>query len=98
MEEINSIYTILVAIITILGSAAAWNYYENRAKEKRESDLFIKNDCRDRIDKLEILLERASIEKDEMRKKILELTASVSKLEVKVSFLENENERLKQLK
>lgn len=98
MEEINSIYTILVAIITILGSAAAWNYYENRAKERRESDLFIKNDCKDRIDKLEILLERASIEKDEMRKKILELTASISKLEVKVSFLENENERLKQLK
>lgn len=97
MENINSIYSVIIAVITILGSAGAWKYYENRAKEKRDDDNFIKWDCRDRIAKLEVLLERSSVEKDDMRKTILELTAQVSELRVKIEFLEAENQKLKRL-
>jgi hypothetical protein len=97
MENIDSIYTLILAVVTILGSAAAWKYYENRARERRDDDNFIKWDCRDRITKLEVLLERSSQEKDDMRKLILELTSQIAELRVKVDFLEVENSKLKRL-
>lgn len=90
----DSIYTIIVAIITVLGSAGAWRYYERKAEARREEDNFMKFDCRERIAKLEALLERSSFEKDEMREKILTLTEEISELRVKVNFLEAENRRL----
>ena len=96
METLSgeSIYTIIVAIITVLGSAGAWRYYERKAEARREEDNFMKFDCRERIAKLEALLERSSFEKDEMRVKILNLTEEISELRVKVNFLEAENRRL----
>lgn len=97
LDGINSIYTIIITLITVLGSAAAWKYYDNRAIEKKEMENFIKTDCKERIDKLEILLERSAGEKDDLRDKVLELTAMVSELKVKINFLELENERLKRL-
>jgi hypothetical protein len=97
MENIDSLYSIILAVVAILGSAAAWKYYENRARERRDDDNFIKWDCRDRIAKLEVLLDRSSQEKDDMRKLILELTSQIAELRVKVDFLEVENSKLKRL-
>jgi hypothetical protein len=97
MENIDSLYSIILAVVAILGSAAAWKYYENRARERRDDDNFIKWDCRDRIAKLEVLLERSSQEKYDMRKTILELTSQIAELRVKVDFLEAENQKLKRL-
>jgi alanine-alpha-ketoisovalerate/valine-pyruvate aminotransferase len=94
MEAIQSFYTIIVAIITVLGSAGAWRYYEKKAQLKKEEDDFIRDDCRDRIIKLEALLERSSNEKDELRESVLQLTKEVAALHVKVEFLEKENRRL----
>lgn len=91
----NSLMTVLVTAITVLGSASAWRYYENRERRKQEDDNFIKLDCRDRIAKLEGILSKSSEEKEEMRKTILELTKQVSELATKVAFLENENKELK---
>ena len=51
-------------------------------------------DCRDRIAKLEALLIQSSKEKDEMRALILQLTAQVAELRVKVEFLSEENDKL----
>ena len=94
MEAIQSFYTVIVAIITVLGSAGAWRYYEKKAQLKKEEDDFIRDDCRDRILKLEALLERSSSEKDELRESVLQLTKEVAALHVKVEFLEKENRRL----
>jgi hypothetical protein len=55
----------------------------------------MKDECRERIAKLEVLLERSSIEKDDMRSKILDLTREVAELRVKVEFLEDKNIELK---
>jgi hypothetical protein len=96
--DINTLYGVLGAVVTMLGSAGAWKYYENRARDKRENDDFIKKDCRDRIAKLEALLGEASKEKDIMRETILLLTAQVAELRVKVEFLESENTKLKKAK
>jgi len=92
--EVTSIYTAIITVITVLGSASAWRFYEKRASAKEKSDNFMKDDCRERIIKLEILLEKSSQEKDTMRSEILNLTKEVSALRVKVEFLVKENNEL----
>jgi hypothetical protein len=90
----SSIWTVIVTIVTVLGSTSAWKYYEKRAEVKRDEDNFIKQDCRDRIIKLEALLKESSVEKEKMRETILNLTEKVSALTVKVEFLQKENVEL----
>jgi len=90
----QSIYTVIITALTLLGSASAWKYYEKRAISKEKSENFMKDECRERISKLEDLLEKSSIEKDEMRQEILKLTSEVSKLRVKVEYLERDNDGL----
>lgn len=92
--DINSLYTVIITIITVLGSASAWRFYEKRAMSKERTENFMKDDCRERISKLELLLEKSSLEKNEMRDKILELTREVAELRVKVEFLEDKNKEL----
>lgn len=94
METMESIYTVIITVITVLGSAGAWKYYERKAEMKRDDDSFIKADCRDRITKLEHLLTQSSKEKDDLRDTVLQLTREVAALHVKVDFLEKENRRL----
>ena len=89
-----SIWTVIVTVITVLGSASAWRFYEKRAMRKERDEEFIRHDCRDRIAKLEALLEESSREKDDMRSTILKLTEQVSALTVKVEFLQKENSSL----
>lgn len=88
------LFTVLGTAVTILGSASAWRYYEKRAMHKERDDDFIRHDCKDRIAKLEALLESSAKEKDEMRKMILDLTAQVAELRVTVNFLKVENDTL----
>lgn len=90
----ESLWTVLVTAVTVLSSASAWRYYEKRAERKERDDDFIRHDCIDRIAKLETLLLTSSIEKDNMRQTILELTEKVAQLTVKVEFLQKENTEL----
>lgn len=87
----ESIYTVLITALTVMGSAGAWRYYERRATHKERDEDFIRHDCKTRIAKLEALLEQASREKDEMRKMIIDLTAKVAELQTTVEFLRKEN-------
>lgn len=92
--DMNSIWTVLVTAITVLGSTSAWKYYERRAEMKKDEENFIKQDCRDRISKLEALLKESAQEKEKMRETILLLTEKVAALTVKVEFLQKENSEL----
>jgi hypothetical protein len=85
----NNIWTMLITAITVLGGSQAFRYYEKRAMRKERDDEFIRHDCKDRIAKLEALLESSSREKDELRNLVLRLTAEVAELRVKVEFFEN---------
>jgi hypothetical protein len=58
---------------------------------KERDDEFIRHDCKDRIAKLEALLEQSAKEKDELRNLVLKLTAEVAELRVKVEFFETYN-------
>ena len=94
----ENIYSVLIAVVTVLGSAAAFRFYEKRAMHKERDDDFIRHDCKDRISKLEALLVESSREKDDLRKMVLDLTKEVAALSVKVEFLTKENEDLNKKK
>ena len=84
----NNIWSVLITALTVLGGTSAFRYYEKRAMRKERDEEFIRHDCKDRIAKLETLLENASKEKDELRSMVLELTKEVAALRVKVEFFE----------
>jgi hypothetical protein len=85
----SNLWSVLITAITVLGGTSAFRYYEKRAMHRERDDDFIRHDCKDRISKLEFLLESASKEKDDLRKLVLELTKEVAELRVKVEFFEN---------
>lgn len=93
----ESIYAVIITLITVLGSASAWRFYEKKAERKEKEDEFIKDDCAKRIDRLEQLLEKSSEEKNELRDKILNLTKDLAELTIKVQYLEMENKKLLEL-
>jgi hypothetical protein len=90
----ENIYSVLITAVTVLGGTGAFRYYEKRAQKKEKDDEFIRHDCKDRISKLEALLEAAGKEKDDLRLMILDLTKQVAALSVKVEYLTKENEKL----
>jgi hypothetical protein len=89
----NNIWSVLITAITVLGGTSAFRYYEKRAMRKERDDEFIRHDCKDRIAKLEALLEASAKEKDELRGLVLKLTAEVAELRVKVEFFETNRPR-----
>ena len=102
MEEY--IFTAVITAITVLFSAEAWRYYRSRLNinynkesmaEKRERAYV--DSLEQRICKLEDLLGSSSAEKDDLRDKVITLTAEVATLRERVKYLEVENERLKLL-
>ena len=90
----DNLYTVVITAITVMGGASAFRYYEKRAQRRERDDEFIRHDCKDRISKLEALLETSSKEKDELRNMVLALTKEVAALSVKVEYLTKENEEL----
>ena len=83
----ENIWSVLITAITVLSGTSAFRYYEKRAQRKERDDEFIRHDCKDRITKLEALLERSSLEKDEMRQQILDLVAEVAALRTEIKYL-----------
>jgi hypothetical protein len=92
--DINTLWAVLGTVVTVLGSASAWRFYEKRAMHKERDEDFIRHDCKDRISKLEALLESAAKEKDDLRRMVLDLTRQVAELKVTVDFLRVENDKL----
>jgi len=87
-------YSVLITAITVLGGTTAFRFYEKRAMRKERDEEFIRHDCKDRITKLETLLQESSKEKDELRSMVLALTKEVAALSVKVEYLTRENDKL----
>ena len=87
-------YSVLITAITVLGGTTAFRFYEKRAMRRERDDEFIKHDCKDRITKLETLLQESSREKEELRNMVLQLTKEVAALSVKVEYLTKENDKL----
>jgi len=100
----DNITQIIITLVTVAGSAGIWKFLEARLKTKAENKKIdlqnndgvqYRDDLKHRVRNLEALLSESSSDKDELRNQVLELTAEVNALRVKVEFLEKENERLK---
>jgi uncharacterized protein HemX len=101
MENITQI---IITVVSVAGTAGIWQFLQTRLKVKSEekktqlenSDgVQYRDDLKNRVRNLESLLATSADEKDELREQVLNLTAEVHALRVKVEFLEKENEILK---
>ena len=102
---IDSFITIAVTLVTVLGSAGAWKFYDNRLnkldnqrKEEKLDENAYREDLRARINNLEQLLIESAKEKSKMVDTIIHLTRQIATLETKIKYLEKENEILTRMK
>ena len=92
---------IILAVVTVLGSGAAFKYYESRARlkseerkaerlERKEEDpnTLYRDDLKNRVEEMDRALKEA-------HKELLALTEKVAKLETENSFLRREIDILK---
>ena len=100
----DNITQIIITLATVAGSAGIWKFFEARLKAKSDEKRYeaenndgvqYRDDLKDRVRNLESLLAASADEKEELRKNVLDLTAEVHALRVKVEFLEKENEILR---
>lgn len=100
----DNLTQIIITLATVAGSAGIWKFFEARLRvksEEKKSELAnsdgvqYRDDLKDRVRNLESLLAASADEKEELRKNVLNLTAEVHALRVKVEFLEKENEILR---
>jgi len=87
--------TIIVTIITTLGGAKAWEYYQKKLELKREdqkedkkNDNLYRDDLRERVAVLEGKLEDGRGDKDKLLEAIAELKMSLAECKTRIEFLE----------
>lgn len=97
----DNIVTIVITLVTVLGSAGAWKFYDARLNklteqriEERQDENTYREDLRSRINNLEQLLIESAKEKSKMVDTIIALTRQVATLDTKVKYLEKENDIL----
>lgn len=98
----ESVISIFITAITVLGSTAAWNFYEKRlllkAKEEKDREKErseYKDDLRERVAVLESKLEKSELDKRELQEEVLRLVEKISALSVEVEYLRRENADLR---
>lgn len=92
---------LIIAVVTILGSGAAFKFYEYTIKQKREAarelrhekraenpETMFRDDLLKRVNEMSVALENANV-------KILELTQKVAELETENKYLQREIDILK---
>ena len=92
----------LITIVTVLGSAGAWQFYQSRLKlkhqerqeDKGEQTLF-RDDLRERVAILEQKLEEAYEEKQKTQDRLAAVMTELAEYKVRLEFLEKENDRLR---
>ena len=92
----------IITIVTVLGSAGAWQFYQSRLKikhqerqeDKGEQTLF-RDDLRERVAILEEKLEQAYEEKNAVSDRLAMVMTELAEYKVRLEFLEKENDRLR---
>jgi flagellar motility protein MotE (MotC chaperone) len=100
----GGLLNIVITALTVLGSAGAWQFYQNKLKlkhqekkEDRSEQTLFRDDLRERVAVLEERLEQAYKEKAEVSEKLISVTTQLAEYKVRLEFLEKENERLKNI-
>ena len=94
--------TILITVVSVLGSAGAWQFYQNKmklkfqaAKEDKSDQNMYRDDLRERVAVLESKLEQEREEKEKTTRELTDVMTKLTEYKVRLEFLEKENERLK---
>ena len=95
-------YTIIITVVSVLGSAGAWQFYQNRMKmkyaaakdDKTDQNLY-RDDLRERVAVLEEKLEQERAAKEKSAKELSDALTRLTEYKVRLEFLEKENERIK---
>lgn len=94
--------TIGITLMTVLGSAGAWKFWQRRleaqiTKEQQElkDKTLFRDDLRERVAVLESKLEEERQNAMLVSQKIIELKELVTEYKVRLEFLEKENQRLR---
>ena len=95
-------YTVIITVVSVLGSAGAWQFYQNRmrlkyeaAREDKTDQNLYRDDLRERVAILESKLDEAQKEKEKRQAEVTSLQTMLAEYKVRLEFLEKENERLK---
>ena len=98
----SGILNIVITAVTVLGSAGAWQFYQNKLKlrhqekkEDRSEQTLFRDDLRERVAVLEEKLEQAYNEKNEVSERLAEVMTQLAEYKVRLEFLEKENDRLR---
>ena len=92
-----TIYTVLISLLTALGSSQAWSFYQHRSTiragqiedKKKQANLY-RDDLRDEVQSLRVRLHDA-------QEKIIELSRKLAAMTVRVEFLERDNLKLSEV-
>ena len=92
----------IITIITVLGSAGAWQFYQSRLRlkhqekqEDRGEQTLFRDDLRERVAVLEQKLDEAYTEKEKTQQRLAVVMTELAEYKVRLEFLEKENDRLK---
>lgn len=87
---------------TVLGSSAAWKYWELRMRERtkqtereRMDENLYRDDLRERVAVLESKLLKSDLEKADLQREMIRLVEKIAALSVEVEFLRKENTELR---
>lgn len=86
--------SIILAIIGVLGGAGAWQFYSKKIELKHQENKDTNKDQNLFRDQVLERMQRLEKELQEANAKVLDLTAEVHTLRVKVDYLTKENDRL----
>ena len=99
--NVGNLYTAIITLITVLGGAGAWKFYERRMELAREKEKLegqqvhlFRDDLRERVAVLEEKLLESHKERDRLLDEIRRLAEMTAGLKVEVEFLRKENEKL----
>lgn len=100
--NLQDLSSVLVTAITVLGSTAAWNFYEKRMRLKHKEEqedsrqqYLFRDDLRERVAVLESKLEAAYKDREELQDEIRQLAEQTAAMRVEIDFLRKENELLR---
>ena len=93
--SMDSIASILIAIVGVLGGAGAWQYYAKKLELKHQDNRHQNKDQNLFRDQILSEVDRLKQELQTAQATVISLTGEVSTLRERVKNLEKENERLK---
>tara|TARA_R100000935_G_scaffold47945_1_gene72219 strand:- start:75 stop:374 length:300 start_codon:yes stop_codon:yes gene_type:complete len=91
----NNLLSIIITVISCMGGAGAWKFYEFIIKGKRDKEKIKKSEQTIYRDDLIYRVDKLEKGKDDCMSSLLNINAEVSALRVKLEFLEKENNVLK---